>query len=317
MEVLDALVSHNYRITNQEEDAHELFNLLTTTLERELYSSLPLYSLRDALLVEDLLQSPVSEDSSPRITTRGSKSVSGSRNPVSLPTRGMFASQMQCNNCGHRNPVLLATFQSVTLTIPNKVLGGTITLQECLQRYVSSETISDVTCDNCSFGHKKSSFTRKITFGKLPQLLCFHFHRLTWHNTGVPVKRSEYVNFPEFLNMDEFMYTSMKAKADLTDQYSTLTGLLGGTSQTPVRDFAFPISSVNATLSRARYRYRLCSVIVHIGNPLSGHYITFRRGANEDDDKWYFASDSQVMRVLPREVMSSSAYMLFYERVKH
>ncbi|RWS13036.1 ubiquitin carboxyl-terminal hydrolase 30-like protein [Dinothrombium tinctorium] len=326
IEVLDALLSHNWRIPNEEQDAHELFNVLTTTLERELYSSLPLYSLRDALLIEDLLQSPVSKSSSQGITTRGSQTVSANRNPKSLPTRGLLASQLQCKVCNYKYPVRLDTFDAVSLVIPNKVLGGPILLQECLQKFVSNEVIHEVTCDECSGSGRKASFVKKLTFGKLPQLLCFHIQRLVWLRNGVPLKRTEHVNFPEYLTMDEYVYTSCKAKNNSTDQYSTVTGLLGGTSSTLTlpKDISFQQSATINTNAynesndfvTARYRYRLCSVIVHLGDALSGHFITYRRGGTSDENKWYYASDMNISQVTLREVLSNPAYMIFYERLK-
>lgn len=67
-----------------------------------------------------------------------------------------------------------------------------------------------------------------------------------------------------------------------------------------------------------RYQYLLSSVIVHLGNSASGHFICYRRKStstpSNTSSKWYLTSDSAVREVSEKEVLSASAYMLFYER---
>src|SRR5688572_22920135 len=85
------------------QDAHELFNVLTATLETEYYSSLPVYSLQDALLIRDILESP---ETSPRLVhgvrnrSAFSSATLAPHIPRTLPTRGLLASQLHCKSCG-------------------------------------------------------------------------------------------------------------------------------------------------------------------------------------------------------------------------
>ncbi|XP_023340426.1 ubiquitin carboxyl-terminal hydrolase 30 homolog [Eurytemora carolleeae] len=62
--------------------------------------------------------------------------------------------------------------------------------------------------------------------------------------------------------------------------------------------------------------YSLRAVIVHSGGIDSGHYITYRKGpiGSKTENKWFYTSDSLVKQVKYSEVSRSSAYMLFYER---
>jgi ubiquitin carboxyl-terminal hydrolase 30 len=64
-----------------------------------------------------------------------------------------------------------------------------------------------------------------------------------------------------------------------------------------------------------RNLYRLLAVIVHSGDASSsGHFICYRRGSMRNYHKWYLTSDCLVKEVSIEEVLSSPAYMLFYDR---
>jgi len=74
------------------------------------------------------------------------------------------------------------------------------------------------------------------------------------------------------------------------------------------------------SLSAARHTmYKLVSVVVHLGDALSGHFITYRRAPSSDGrrfpDKWLYTSDLLVRRASLADVLGSDAYMLLYEKV--
>ena len=65
--------------------------------------------------------------------------------------------------------------------------------------------------------------------------------------------------------------------------------------------------------------YKLVSVIVHIGNARTGHFITYRRApahhGQRFPDRWLFTSDTVVREAPMSEMLNSQPYMLFYERI--
>lgn len=83
-----------------------------------------------------------------------------------------------------------------------------------------------------------------------------------------------------------------------------------------------------------RNLYRLLAVVVHSGEANSGHFVTYRRGALRNShrflnsqliefciscfyfffSRWYYTSDTVVKEVSIDEVLSVSAYLLFYDR---
>ena len=224
------------------------------------------------------------------------------------------------------------TFDAISLVMPNNVFGIPIQLHDCLKKFVSNELIHEVRCETCIKNRDRldanhnSAFVKKLTFAKMPQLLCLHIQRLVWLSDGHTLKRCENIIFPEYLQMDSYVYNSQKSSSELNS--STTFGLIGGAS-TPVKKLESQSSSADlismatsdASQRRdsveAKYKYKLCSVIVHLGDASSGHFICYRRGTEaHNQTKWFYISDTNVLEVSLSEVLNSSAYMLFYERVK-
>lgn len=68
------------------------------------------------------------------------------------------------------------------------------------------------------------------------------------------------------------------------------------------------------------YTYKLTAVVTHLGDVFSGHFVTYRRFPNAKpgekySPRWLCVSDHAVKEVSFDEVMSTEAYMLFYERL--
>ncbi|NXY36537.1 UBP30 hydrolase, partial [Pomatorhinus ruficollis] len=152
------------------------------------------------------------------------KTSTGSLPPVSNhwksqhPFHGRLTSNMVCKHCEHQSPVRFDTFDSLSLSIPAAVWGRPMTLDHCLHHFISSESVKDVVCDNCtkiqaegilngqSIENQRTTFVKQLKLGKLPQCLCIHLQRLSWSNQGTPLKRHEHVQFNEFLVMDIYKY---------------------------------------------------------------------------------------------------------------
>ena len=77
--------------------------------------------------------------------------------------------------------------------------------------------------------------------------------------------------------------------------------------------------NITASLSSRRTSYRLASVVVHLGDVSSGHFVTYRRAPSLDGQRfpadWLYTSDLCVRRAALSEVLASNAYMLLYEKI--
>lgn len=191
---------------------------------------------------------------------------------------------------------------------------------------------------------QRTTFIKQLKLGKLPQCLCIHLQRLTWSSEGTPIKRQEHVQFTEYLSMDRYKHNASAQrsqrvrcapkpiKADNSDD-SVEKPTANGTDVEHRNNNNNPFSNgtcssvflhspgVNPQLgltydySSAEYLFQLTAVLVHHGDMHSGHFVTYRRSPSPFSS-WLWVSDDSVRKASLHEVLSSNAYMLFYERVR-
>ncbi|KAG8194951.1 hypothetical protein JTE90_021412 [Oedothorax gibbosus] len=346
-EVIKALRSHRWIISHEEHDAHELFHVLTTTVEEELLTLNPVLSLLDTKKLEkeknevtNISTKPIN----PPLKTLPMK--------LAFPMRGLLVNELKCNSCNYKYPVKYDTFDSISLVIPSPN-SGKLTLHDLLLKFISCENIQDAVCDVCPKNEPnsdneeevapvKTTFSQQVSFGKLPDCLCIHIQRTVWLKNGFSVKCYDHVSFPDVLIMDHFVHKHIQRDRQLGASQSRL-GLTGGNSskvemlansnlQHPVLEHPPQLSSeISDSLQKAlplslnneeylhsyKHIYLLKAVIVHLGDASSGHFITYRRvSTSEQNERWFYASDLDVKEVSPSEVFRASPYMLFYEKVK-
>ncbi|XP_062589827.1 ubiquitin carboxyl-terminal hydrolase 30-like [Saccostrea cucullata] len=214
VEVIRALVANKWVITSEQQDAHEMFHVLTQTIDEETTKFPEIISLFENPETEFLknehainrIQCPL-----PLIPHR----------EMEHPFRGLLASQLECVECGYRNPVRYDHFDSLSLSIPQSIWVDR-SLETLLYHYISADTVNNVECIGCSkIKHrppgckaplKKTTFKKKLTIGKLPQCLAIHIQRCQWMDNGMPIKRREFVSYPDILDMSEFVYHKTAAK---------------------------------------------------------------------------------------------------------
>ena len=81
----------------------------------------------------------------------------------------------------------------------------------------------------------------------------------------------------------------------------------------PLKDFN--LSDYLPEGSDASSKYNLVAIINHMGSISGGHYTSYAR--NEADSRWYCFDDSFVSPINnEQDLISSSAYVLFYKRIK-
>lgn len=223
-QVFQALRAKRWVITSEEQDAHELFNVLTETLDEEASRYPSILSLFDI----KHLQAPNNQyqDEDQACTrSKGLLPVLPLRE-VEEPTRGLLASQLQCLTCGLRSPVKYDAFDSLSLSIP-KSYWGPMSIDSLLQQFIRPEVVQEVECAGCAKlcgkTSVKSNFRKRVSLGKLPQVLCVHLPRTQWMSNGAVAKRFDHISFPDKLIMDRYVY-SHSGSGD-----SNKPGLVGGT----------------------------------------------------------------------------------------
>ncbi|KAK9974658.1 hypothetical protein ABG768_022736 [Culter alburnus] len=358
--LLEALRLYRWHISSfEEQDAHELFHVLTSSLEEERERQPRVAHLFDMQTLEKSVESKEKN-----ISCRSG----GPLHPIpSLwrtrhPFHGRLTSYMACKRCEQQSPVHYDSFDSLSLSIPSVQWGRPVTLDQCLQHFISSETIKEVECENCTkqqaeelvngevLESQRTTFVKQLKLGKLPQCLCIHLQRLTWSKEGTPIKRQEHVQFTEYLSLDRYKHCTagqnlqrtsrtnkpISAKAAGEPKDKTIANGVDSehcNNNKPLSNRTFQSvflhspglsSQLNLTYdySASEYLFRLTAVLVHHGDMHSGHFITYRRcpaaprGTSPFSSQWLWVSDDSVRKASLQEVLSSSAYLLFYERVQ-
>merc|ERR1719158_1070393 len=223
--LLASLRAHGWMINTEEQDAHEMLHVIMTTIEEELAHkkgmSLPPESPTESHARSFRDTVSVSRDTSPSNSrfckrtrrTSGVYSKLGEELPSAIvssfakpkcqtPFTGLLTSKLSYSCGKSKTPASYSTFNNITLSLPRQGLG-TVSLDTLLQMYVSQESVEGV--------DRQTNLVKQITFGKLPDCLCFHIQR-TGFSGGQPYKRHDYVEFPVHLNMERFTHTSQLVK---------------------------------------------------------------------------------------------------------
>ncbi|XP_029366749.1 ubiquitin carboxyl-terminal hydrolase 30 isoform X1 [Echeneis naucrates] len=357
--LLDVLRLYRWHISSfEEQDAHELFHVLTSSLEEERDRQPKVTHLFDMQSLESL---PDQDEKS--MTCRSRAPLHPIPNPWKFqhPFHGRLTSNMSCKRCEQQSPVRYDSFESLSLSIPLPQWGRPISLDQCLQHFISSEYIKEVECENCTKLHQemtlkgqvlesqRTTFVKQLKLGKLPQCLCIHLQRLTWSSEGTPIKRQEHVQFTENLSMDRYKHNvstqrnqrtacaanAVKAQNPDVIEKPTANGTDPGHhnnnnffSNGTCSSLLLHSPAVNPPLgltydySSTEYLFQLTAVLVHHGDMHSGHFVTYRRSPSSSrsslpfSSQWLWVSDDSVRKASLHEVLSSNAYMLFYERVR-
>ncbi|XP_069817494.1 ubiquitin carboxyl-terminal hydrolase 30 [Dendropsophus ebraccatus] len=349
--LLDVLRTYRWQISSfEEQDAHELFHVLTSSLEDERDHKPHVTHLFDV----NALEAPQSTNRQIHCRTQGVLNPIPRQWKSQHPFHGRLTSNMVCKHCQHQSPMRYDTFDSLSLSIPSASWGRAMTLDNCLQHFISTESVKDVVCENCTkiqaqerpngqlVEDQKTTFVKQLKLGKLPQCLCIHLQRLSWSNQGSPLKRNEHVQFCEYLALDKYKYRlngnvsrqrqpttqaatqAMDASAAASDvPHNSKVQLLNGTCSASLLSPPYPNSkSSSPECTSSSYLFRLMAVIVHHGDMHSGHFVTYRRSPpavktpKHTSQQWLWVSDDSVRRANIQEVLSSNAYLLFYERVR-
>ncbi|KAK9766971.1 ubiquitin-specific protease ubp1 [Basidiobolus ranarum] len=341
--VVEALRS-NRRVVNQEQqDAQELFQIISSALSSE---EAKITSSVQPLFDVSFLKGSLAKQKTTSINP-ASHSVS-LKNPFS----GLLASRLACGQCGYTEAIRHFTFDNISLTLPHKRVCS---LEDCLRSYIEIETLEDASCRRCSLKATLADYdsrikqiganpkskklkklkqqretvrssltsnieaemgdiklirsvpkisTKQVMIAKPPLTLCLHISRSVINPYGYIVKNGCQVMFPEYLDLSPFCTT-------------------GHLNTRPNLPLSLPDEeNVN------NYKYRLQAIIVHYGDHSYGHFIAYRRkpvsrnsppsegeSLPPASDEWYLVSDDNVEPVPTDRVLGANPYMLLYEQV--
>ncbi|KAK1753511.1 ubiquitin carboxyl-terminal hydrolase [Echria macrotheca] len=197
---------------------------------------------------------------------------------------GKLQSTTTCQHCGGvTNQV--QSFLDLSLPLENlaqkkgkkAVKTASMTLQECLDEEYIKEDKCEYRCHNCS---SMQQARRQTSIKLLPNVLSIQLKRFEFKQgrNERAAKIDTPVSFPLQLNM--LPYTSRARTQDTSESFE---------------------------LARS-CTYDLFSVVVHVGEIDTGHYVSYCRVR----DQWFAFNDHKVELASISDVLGARAYLLFY-----
>lgn len=194
----------------------------------------------------------------------------------------------------------LGRSKQATLSGRYQSSDGECSLQTCLSQFTAIEMLAGnnkVGCSVCTKHHSKGNkecktvytvHSKQLLISQAPPVLIFHLKRFQVQMFSFR-KLSRHVAFPLILDIAPFC--SAKCESVKPGEKQIL--------------------------------YSLYGVVEHSGTLHGGHYIAYVKVRQKTEEsvgvpppgKWYYISDSRVMEASESSVLSSQAYLLFYERI--
>lgn len=253
-------------------------------------------------------------------------------NPLINPFRCVIGRRVVCLAC---DETVLSTSswkstreEALTLD-PPQFPSSTHSIESLLSSYFSANTISGYVCNNSKCSHvalSKAGGRQKtpLEYNALrisciqqpPIVLALHIGRLQFgHKVHTHFKFNETLSLAPFMRMRSTLSTHKNNTQELDKEEAKVKV-----------DGSYKSSDLDA--NSHLLTYDLVSVVEHLGNANSGHYITYRRvsppsqksSTSVDEEattpEWVVCSDGSVRNVTFAQVASCTAYMLFYEKRK-
>jgi len=195
---------------------------------------------------------------------------------------GKLQSTITCQNCGDVNASIESFLDlSLGLDVLSKKKGlkaptqSALSLQKCLdEEYIRPERC-EYTCHQCGTQEAK----KQLSIKSLPNVLCIQLKRFK-QNNGLASKIDTKVSFPLKLEMFPYTNRARNTSEDAKDRNE---------------------------LARS-CTYDLQSVVVHVGNLETGHYVSYSRVGNQ----WFKFNDHNVTLASKSQVLNEQAFLLFY-----
>nr|KAJ3412795.1 Ubiquitin carboxyl-terminal hydrolase 30 [Polyrhizophydium stewartii] len=264
--LVNALAGNNgnrHLLGYQQQDAHELFQFLSSLLTKEEVPHSPpqLFSLADiALLHPRKLDDGRLEEWLPVFI--GGRTIQFPRRPAPRsPLTGLLASRICCHKCGYKSPMRHETFDNLSLTVPN----APAYLEKVIENYVQPESIQGYICDKCSILATAEKLrielqrqeaadqnydvtlpstvtkvkvasplsTKQTSIAYPPHCFCLHMQRSVYLPSGHLVKNNARVVFHDVLDMNDLAGIPGRQGAAVAQMLSKASGSRSQSAEGP------------------------------------------------------------------------------------
>lgn len=175
---------------------------------------------------------------------------------------------------------------------------GAISLEECLESFAKEEQIPEAYCSKCKDFRVQ---TKKMSLWRLPPVMIIHLKRFQF-TQHMRRKLRDLVVFPtEGLDFSDIVASGGNPfRSNSKDEEMDKNGNKDPTS-----------SQSEQNDEHSDSLYDLYGVIYHQGALTGGHYVA---SLKSDDGQWRLFNDAQIYETSGKNIVDSSAYILFYRR---
>lgn len=198
------------------------------------------------------------------------------------------------------------------------IQAGAVTLEECLDAFSKEEKIPETYCSKCKDFRVQ---TKRMSLWRLPPVVIIHLKRFQF-TQHMRRKLRDLVVFPiDGLDLSRIMAHEPIGQTESEKEVlpENLNCPLKEEShkeaqETQDGETAEEQSSSNHLKDdgRSEKLYDLYGVVHHQGALSGGHYVASLK--SEIDGQWRMYNDAQIFDIHDRDVVDSSAYILFYMR---
>jgi len=175
---------------------------------------------------------------------------------------------------------------------------NSITLEECLDSFSKEERIPEAYCSKCQEFRDQ---TKCMSLWRLPPVMIIHLKRFQF-TQHMRRKLRELVIFPiEGLDFSRIIASDKEHQPSVSKNKTTK-------ENDCTNNFFRP----DLHDGRTEPLYDLYGVVHHQGALSGGHYVASLK--SEHDGRWRLFNDGQIYEISSKDVVDSSAYILFYVR---
>ncbi|KAG8178699.1 hypothetical protein JTE90_011625 [Oedothorax gibbosus] len=191
---------------------------------------------------------------------------------------------------------------SVETLMNSKKQSTDVSLQQCFDLYFNEEKLGNEDAWMCSYCRHRLPCVKTLSLWTIPDVFIVHLKRFR-QSSSQRMKITTFVEFP-FHGLDMNPYVATRNQAAQQMHNNTLASLAFWSPWK--RSRCRPYSRIDDNV------YELYAVCNHHGSMQGGHYTAYCR--NPINGHWYHFDDNKVQEVSSSEVLSSDAYILFYQR---
>ena len=206
-----------------------------------------------------------------------------------------------------------------------------VKLKDCLELYFREEKLGAENAWMCPGCKRRQQSVKKLSLWSIPDVFIIHLKRFRLSSTAQRSKTTTFVEFPlSGLNMNPYIVQRPQKNSSVKNGY--MNGYMNHdhfpsnrqhrssslSSQTLPSLWSHPWQRPSLRLRKMSPRgdddcfYDLYAVCNHLGNMQGGHYTAFCK--SPVDGRWFSYDDMKVTEISEKDVQTSDAYILFYQR---